>query len=376
MTLDQLKSYHSERPDALCPGHPEIEHEGIELTTGPLGQGIANAVGLAIATKHLAATYNKPSYEVVNNHTWCMIGDACLQEGVALEAISFAGHLKLDNLTVMYDNNQVTCDGSVDLTNTEDVNAKMRACGWDVIDVEDGCFAVENLIDALHRARNTKSGKPTFINIRTIIGVDSAVAGKAAAHGAAFGVENVAKMKESYGLDPKELYSISQDTKRFFEDIPAKGEKLVTDWKNLVAEYSEKFPELAVEFKRRMSGKLPENWKDNIPASFPTSATPSRKSAGLAFNPVAKAVNSFMVGTADLSPSVNMIWPGKLDFQHVSYFTNPLDIDLYTNSLLSPISKPNVVSMAIIRAVIFTTVSVSMPWLPFPMVWLHFRHKP
>lgn len=101
MTFDQLKSYHSDRPDALCPGHPEIEHEGIEVTTGPLGQGLANAVGLAMATKNLQATYNKPGFDVVSNHTWCMIGDACLQEGVGLEAISFAGHLRLNNLTIM-----------------------------------------------------------------------------------------------------------------------------------------------------------------------------------------------------------------------------------------------------------------------------------
>lgn len=117
MTLDQLKSYHSPRYDAICPGHPEIEHEGIEVTTGPLGQGVANAVGLAMATKHLGATYNRPGFEgLVSNHTWCMIGDACLQEGVALEAISLAGHFKLNNLTIVYDNNQITCDGSVDVS--------------------------------------------------------------------------------------------------------------------------------------------------------------------------------------------------------------------------------------------------------------------
>lgn len=115
-TLDQLKSYHSPRYDSISPGHPEIEHEGIEVTTGPLGQGVANAVGLAMATKHLGATYNRPGFEgLVSNHTWCMIGDACLQEGVALEAISLAGHFKLNNLTIIYDNNQITCDGSVDV---------------------------------------------------------------------------------------------------------------------------------------------------------------------------------------------------------------------------------------------------------------------
>ena len=322
MTSEQLRSYHSERPDALCPGHPEIEHEGIEVTTGPLGQGIANAVGLAMASKHLAATYNKPGFDVVNNHTWCMIGDACLQEGVALEAASFAGHLKLDNLTVMYDNNQVTCDGSVDLTNTEDVNAKMRACGWEVIDVEDGCFDIPALIDALHKSRELKCGKPVFINIRTIIGIGSAFAGTAVAHGAAFGKDDVAAMKKAYGFSPDEHFVLREETKRFFEEIPAKGEKLVKDWIQLLESYSGEHPELAAELKRRMKGELPSDWKSHIPTSFPTTPTPSRKSAGLVFNPLAKALNCFMVGTADLSPSVNMIWPGKVDFQHVSHLSS------------------------------------------------------
>lgn len=138
MTLEQLKSYHSAKIDSVCPGHPEIENEGIEVTTGPLGQGLANAVGLAMATKNLAATYNKPGHELVNNMTWCMVGDACLQEGVGLEALSLAGHWKLNNLCVIFDNNSVTCDGTADVANTEDINTKMRATGFNVVDVYNG----------------------------------------------------------------------------------------------------------------------------------------------------------------------------------------------------------------------------------------------
>lgn len=319
MTFDQLKSYHSDRVDALCPGHPEIEHEGIEVTTGPLGQGIANAVGLAMATKNLQATYNKPGFDVVSNHTWCMIGDACLQEGVALEAISFAGHLKLSNLTVIYDNNQVTCDGSVDLTNTEDVNAKMTACGWDVIDIEDGCFDIEGLVEALHKAR-AATDKPTFINVRTIIGIGSAVAGDAVAHGAAFGGADVANMKKLYGFNPEEHFVVGEEVRKFFDDIPERGEEFVRSWEKKVQEYETEFPELGAEFRRRIAGRLPEGWKDLIPSkqSFPEKPTATRASSGLVFNPIAQACNSFMVGTADLSPSVNMIWKGKVDFQHVS----------------------------------------------------------
>ncbi|KAL4905444.1 hypothetical protein BDW74DRAFT_185010 [Aspergillus multicolor] len=315
MTFEQLKSYHSEREDALCPGHPEIEHEGVEVTTGPLGQGVANAVGLAMATKNLAATYNRPGYDIVNNHTWCMIGDACLQEGVALEAISLAGHWKLNNLTIMYDNNQITCDGSVDLTNTEDINAKMRACGWDVIDIEDGCYDVEGIVEALSKAR-ASTEKPTFINIRTVIGLDSKVAGQAAAHGAAFGVADVADMKRKLGFNPEEHFVVGETVRQFFADLPARGEAWVKEWKDLVQSYTESHPELAEEFQRRLRGEIPADWQKLIPTEFPDKPTATRASSGLVFNPLAQNINSFMVGTADLSPSVNMIWKGKVDFQH------------------------------------------------------------
>ncbi|PYH97514.1 hypothetical protein BO71DRAFT_481120 [Aspergillus ellipticus CBS 707.79] len=315
MTFDQLKSYHSDRVDALCPGHPEIEHEGIEVTTGPLGQGVANAVGLAMATKNLAAKFNRPGYDVVSNHTWCMIGDACLQEGVGLEAISFAGHLKLNNLTVIYDNNQITCDGSVDLTNTEDINAKMRACGWDVIDVEDGCYDIEGIVQALEKARASQD-KPTFINVRTVIGLGSKVEGLAVAHGAAFGAPDVADMKTKYGFNPEEQFVISDVVREFFRDLPARGESIVQQWNELVKQYNTEYPELGAAFQQRQRGELPSNWKSLIPSSFPEKPTASRASSGLVFNPLAKEIESFMVGTADLSPSVNMIWPGKVDFQH------------------------------------------------------------
>ncbi|KAH6613008.1 dihydroxyacetone synthase [Boeremia exigua] len=315
MTLDQLKSYHSDRVDALCPGHPEIEHEGVEVTTGPLGQGVANAVGLAIATKNLQATYNKPEFDIVSNHTWCMIGDACLQEGVALEAISLAGHLKLNNLTIIYDNNQVTCDGSVDLTNTEDVNAKMRACGWNVIDIEDGCFDIEGIVEALDTAR-TATSKPTFVNVHTIIGIGSAVAGDATAHGAAFGAADVANMKKLYDFDPEESFVISREVQDFFKDIPARGQELVQEWERKLQEYDARYPDLAAELRRRTKGDLPEKWQELIPDAFPDAATATRKSSGLVFNPIAEKINNFVVGTADLSPSVHMMWKGKEDFQH------------------------------------------------------------
>lgn len=313
MTFDQLKSYHSKRYDALCPGHPEIEHEGIEVTTGPLGQGISNAVGMAAAGKHLGATYNRENFPVVSNHIWCMVGDACLQEGVALEAITLAGHWELNNLTVIYDNNQITCDGTVDITNTEDINKKMEACGWDVIDVHDGCYDIPTLVRALHKAKT--NSRPTFINVRTIIGLGSAVAGKAVAHGAAFGVEDVASMKKAYGFNPEEHFVIPEKVRDFFADLPERGEKAVQEWNDLLESYKKQHPELAAHLKARLNGDIPEDWESMIPQTFPEKATATRASSGLVFNPIAEQVPSFMVGTADLTPSVNMSWKTKKAFQ-------------------------------------------------------------
>ncbi|KAL2192973.1 transketolase [Corynascus similis CBS 632.67] len=318
MTFNQLKSYHSTRTDSICPGHPEIEIEGIEVTTGPLGQGIANAVGLAMATKHLAATYNRPGFNLVSNTTWCMVGDACLQEGVALEAISLAGHWKLDNLVVIYDNNQITCDGSVDLANTEDANAKMAASGWEVLEVADGNDNVEAIVAALVAARSSKSGKPLFVNIKTTIGVGSKIAGDARAHGAAFGPQEVANIKETAGFNPENSFVIPDAVYDFFSDAKGHGRQLENDWAKLVAAYGEEYPDLASEFALRVKGEFTEDWAQIIPAkeNLPTTPTASRKSAGLVCNPLAARLKTLMVGTADLTPSVNMAWNGKVDFQH------------------------------------------------------------
>lgn len=232
-----------------------------------------------------------------------------------MEAISFAGHLKLNNLTIIYDNNQITCDGSVDLTNTEDVNTKMRACGWDVVDVEDGCFDVEGLIEALNKAR-ASTEKPTFINVRTIIGVGSAVAGDAVAHGVAFGTTDVANMKKAYGFNPDEHFVVSDEVRKFFADIPERGQELVKSWEERVAAYETKYPDEGADFRRRIEGRLTEDWKSLVPTSFTDAPTATRKSSGLVFNTLAEKINNFMVGTADLTPSVNMTWKGKVDFQH------------------------------------------------------------
>ena len=317
MTFEQLSSYHSDRWDSYCPGHPEIEHEGIELTTGPLGQGIANAVGLAMATKHLGAVYNRPGCDMVNNMTWVTIGDACLQEGVGMEAIQLAGHWRLNNLCVIYDDNNITCDGSADIAMSEDVNDKMRASGFEVVEVEDGNYDVESIVEALVAARANQQ-KPTFIHVKTTIGVGSGNANKADVHGAPLGKDDVSYIKKSYGMDVDKHLHVPQDVYDFFQEAVPRGQQLEKDWGDLLAKYSTEHPELATEFKKRMRGEMLDDWTKYIPSrdSLPIDPTPSRKSAGLVCNPLAQNIGNFMVGTADLTPSVNMTWKNKTDFQN------------------------------------------------------------
>jgi dihydroxyacetone synthase len=184
-TLDQIRLYHSDAvKDSMAAGHPEIEFPGVEVTTGPLGQGISNAVGLAIAGKQLAATYNKDDLDVIGQRIWCFTGDGCLQEGVGQEAISLAGHLGLDNLVLIYDNNNVTVDGSIDSCFTDDTSAKLKATGWHVIDVFDATNDVQAISNAMDKAKYV-TGKPILINIRTTIGFASRKANTGAVHGAA-----------------------------------------------------------------------------------------------------------------------------------------------------------------------------------------------
>jgi dihydroxyacetone synthase len=257
-TMDELKGYGSAKVDGyktICHAHPEIEVPGVEVTTGPLGQGIANAVGLAIASKNLAARYNEPGFDLVRSRIYCMTGDGCLMEGVALEAISLAGHLQLDNLVLIYDNNAVTCDGPLDWINSEDTNKKMEACGWNTLDIEDGSYDVQKIVQTLKMAQEFK-GKPTFINIRTVIGLGTKVAGTAKAHHGAFDEESVKKSKISAGQDPSSTHQVPSRALKFFRERQTEGERLHRRWDSLVQKYAEQYPEKAAEFEDRRHGRL------------------------------------------------------------------------------------------------------------------------
>lgn len=262
-TMDHIKGYGSAKLNGyttLCHAHPEVEEPAIEVTTGPLGQGIANAVGLAIASKNLAARYNQPGFDVVSSRMYCLTGDGCLMEGVALEAMSLAGSLKLDNLVVIYDNNQVTCDGPLDWINEEDVNTKMRACGWHVLEVADGSYDVKALVSALEYAR-TLTGKPVFINVRTIIGLGTATAGTFKAHHGVFDAESVALSKILAGQDPSATHQIPAASLEYFRERKQHGQKLQSEWDDLVKRYQSAYPDLAQEFLKRAAGDNGDAWR-------------------------------------------------------------------------------------------------------------------
>ncbi|KAH8173608.1 transketolase, thiamine diphosphate binding domain-containing protein [Sarocladium implicatum] len=261
-TLDELKGYASPKEDGyetICHGHPERQIPGVEVTTGPLGQGIANAVGLAIASKNLATKFNKPSLEVVQSRIYCMTGDGCLMEGIALEAISLAGSLGLDNLVLIYDNNAVTCDGPLEWINTEDVNAKFRASGWHVLDVLDGNHDVADIATALDEAKSLR-GKPTMINIRTVIGLGTKAAGTFKAHHGAIDAESIRSAKLLAGQDPSTTHMVPESVLAYFRERVVHGKKLEEQWNDLVAEHGRQFPELAAEFHQR---RFDEGSRDN-----------------------------------------------------------------------------------------------------------------
>lgn len=244
-----------------------------------------------------------------------------------------------------------------------------------MVDIHDGCFDIAGIVDALEASRT--SDRPTFINVRTVIGLDSKVAGTANAHGAAFGAPNVAEMKKLYGFDPEEHFVISDEVRDFFAGLPARGDAYTREWEDIVGRYEAAYPELGASFRARVSGELSPRWRELVPGrgAFPEGPTASRASSGLVLNPIARELENFMVGTADLSPSVHMIWPGKVDFQHVSVTQGGWSrkatgmSQLYTDALIySLTSRQDAASTGTTPGGTSTTVSENTPCVPSPTV--------
>ncbi|KAI4851032.1 hypothetical protein E4T44_02389 [Aureobasidium sp. EXF-8845] len=310
MTADELKLYGSAKTvdkttgnwkTTLCHGHPEIEVPGIEVTTGPLGQGIANAVGLAIASKNLAATFNKADASVINSHIYCVTGDGCIQEGVANEAMAIAGHLGLDNLTLLYDNNQVTCDGPLDWIVSEDTNNKMSAIGWNVIHVLNGDESVEDIRQALSEAKAYK-GKPTFINIRTTIGYNTSTAGTFKSHHGTYSDEDAAKSAIPGINSP---HTLSEETQEYWSDKAKKGKDLEISWQNELKSYSSKYSELSKALNIRIAGTC--DIKDFLDTfQKPDDIQATRQFNGTLFNELMSRMPNMVAGGADLWNSNQM----------------------------------------------------------------------
>lgn len=323
-TMDEIKGYGSAKLNGyktICHAHPEIEVPGVEVTTGPLGQGIANAVGLAIAAKNLAARFNEPGFNIVQSRIYCITGDGCLMEGVALEAISLAGSLQLDNLVVLYDNNAVTCDGPLDWINTEDVNAKMRACGWHVLEVADGNYDVQAIVHALQYAKSLR-GKPVFINIRTVIGVGTQVAGTHAAHHGKFDTESVELSKKLAGQDPSTTHAVPDSVLAYFRERKTHGESLELQWKDLIASYKAKHPEQTQMLQQVLTGDYGSGWEDVL-KSFDSSqfhGTATRDANGALIDAMWSAHPAMFGGGADLVNSNKVAYrPEDVFHPAVSY---------------------------------------------------------
>ena len=316
VSMDDLKNFRQWKSNT--PGHPEVnDTDGVEATSGPLGQGISMAVGMAMAEAHLAATYNREGFKIMDHYTYALCGDGDFMEGVSQEASSMAGHLKLGKLIVLYDSNNISLDGPTSKAFTENVGTRYEAYGWQHLLVEDG-----NDLEAINQAiaeAKKETEKPTLIEIKTIIGYGAPKEGTSAVHGAPIGVEGITIAKEMYGWNYPAFTVPEEVTKRFKEAIQDKGEKKEAEWERLFESYQTKYPDLASQFKEAFAGELPKKWADTLPVYEETTGQASRVSSKEAIQKIAKAVPTLWGGSADLSGSNNTTIADESEFQSDSY---------------------------------------------------------
>mgnify|MGYP003365604217 FL=1 len=283
---------------------PEFELPGVEVTTGPLGQGISNAVGLAIAQANLAATYNKPGFTLSDNYTYVFLGDGCLEEGISSEASSLAGHLKLGNLICIYDDNKITIDGKTAVSFDEDVAKRYEAYGWEVLHVENGNEDLNAIAQAIAQAKKSHD-KPTMIKMTTTIGYGSLNAGSHAVHGSPLKPDDIKQLKQKWGFNPDKSFVVPQEVYDFYQaKILNPGVAAEKEWNALFAQYQQKFPELGAQLVRRLQGKLPEGWEKALPSYTPAdSAVATRKLSEFVLDKIYDELPELMGGSADLTPS-------------------------------------------------------------------------
>ena len=329
--LQDFRQLHSKTP-----GHPEYgECPGVETTTGPLGQGIASAVGMALAEKKLAEEFNTADFDLVDHRTWVVVGDGCLMEGISHEAASLAGTLALDKLICIYDDNGISIDGEVDAWFSEDVPARFEAYGWKVIRNVNGHDA-EEIISALSTAAK-RDGRPTLVCCKTTIGFGSpSKQGTASAHGSVLGRDEIEATKVALGWT-HEGWEIPEDVYQAWNRRES-GEKRQNDWQQILEGYSAAHPQEAAEFVRRMRGELPSNWQEAIqafaekeqqsPANLET-----RKSSQACISAIAAGVPELFGGSADLTGSNNTRWAEATDFQHMSYGVREFGMTAISNGM-------------------------------------------
>ena len=298
LTMDQLRQFR--QLNSIPPGHPEAGMTpGVEVSTGPLGQGISNAVGLAIAQEMLAAQY---SSELFDNYTFVICGDGCLQEGVSYEACALAGHLGLGRLIVLYDDNQITIDGATDLSFTEDVRKRFEAQNWEVLEVSDGNNDISGIVAAVHQAKLNRE-QPTIIKIRTTIGVDSSKAGSEKTHGSPLGPDEIKKLKSLYGFDPEQSFHVPESVYAFYrQHAVARGQAVEAEWSERLARFTAANPEKAKDLHARFAGTLPAGWESHLP-KFDDKPKATRQFSGEVLAGVVKGLSGVVGGSADLTES-------------------------------------------------------------------------
>ncbi|MEZ7789898.1 transketolase [Niallia circulans] len=311
VTVDDLENFR--QWGSKTPGHPEFGHTpGVEATTGPLGQGIAMAVGMAMAERHLAETYNKENYPVVDHYTYSICGDGDLMEGVSAEAASLAGHLKLGRLVVLYDSNDISLDGDLHLSFSESVQKRFEAYGWEVIRVEDG-----NNIEEIHKAiiKAKQSDIPSLIEVKTVIGYGSPnKGGKSASHGAPLGASETQLAKQTYGWAYEEAFYIPAEVSEHYAALAQAGADKEKAWNELYENYKAAYPELAAQLESAIKGKLPADLQAKLPEFTAGESMATRESSGKTIQAAAKELPFLFGGSADLAGSNKTLMTAEKNF--------------------------------------------------------------
>ncbi|MCH5583631.1 transketolase [Shimazuella sp. AN120528] len=318
LTIDDLKEFR--QWGSLTPGHPEVKHTvGVEATTGPLGQGIANAVGMAMAERHLAATYNRDGYDVIDHFTYAICGDGDLMEGIAQEAASLAGHLQLGKLIVMYDSNHISLDGDLSKSFSEDTSKRFEANGWQVLHVEDG-NDIEAINQAIEQAKQ-ESSKPTLIEVRTIIGYGSpGRAGTSEAHGKPLGTEEIAGVRRAYNWTEETPFYVPAEVSENFSAIRNELAKAEAQWNQMFESYEKEYPILANQIKQAFARELLTDWAEHLPTfEADEKGIATRAASGKALQVLAKEIPTLFGGSADLASSNNTTMKDDANFSPDDY---------------------------------------------------------